>query len=273
MPKVDFGTVTAFVDDGRIDVFFPRGYDGLKNALKDMKGRWNPDRKCWSLEPRYARMESAAIVGRIGEVLLRNAPDRWEDAVKRFGGFACASRKYEVKVGLGGIRIRIPEGHPSHYVLKEVEGGQQEGKDTWLIPSMSSSSPTIGAVLERVVGEDRECFISYVEHLETRTIRGTVPVTPGEADRLGLVPGGFAYADHAFLRVADPQVKNGPIHAWPFKVLSRDDAEGGVEVRLSYLPPETAYKAVRHRQAQAEEVRLPLLDLTHAVEKWTYKRL
>jgi hypothetical protein len=273
MPKVDFGTVTAFVDEGRIDVFFPRGYDGLKNALKDMKGRWNPERKCWSLEPRYARMGPDEIVGRIGDVLLRNAPDRWEDAVRRFGGFACASRKYEVKVGLGGIRIRIPEGHPSHYVLKQVEGGQQEGKETWLIPSMSASSPTIGAVLERVVGEDEDIFVSYVEHLETRTIRGIVPVSPEEADGLGLVANRFVYADHAFLKVADPQVKNGPIHAWPFKVLSREDVDGGAEVRLSYLPPETAYKAVRYRQAQPEEARTPLLDLTHATGKWTYKRL
>jgi len=272
MPTVDFGTVRAFVDDTRIDVFFPRGYDGVKNALKEMKGRWNPDRRCWSVVPKYAKMDADQILGRIGDVLLRNAPDNWERAVSRFGGFACASRKYEVRVGLGGIRIRIPDGHPSHYVLKQVQGGQKEG-EAWLIPSMSASSPTIGAVLERVVSEDMDCFISYVEHLEGRTIRGTVPVQPADADALGLFPEGIAYADHAFLKVADPQVKNGPVHAWPFRVMSREDGGDGVEVRLAYLPPEHAYKAVRYRQAQPEEDRLPLLDLTHATGKWVYKRL
>lgn len=272
MPTVDLGTVRAFVDDGRIDVFLPRGYDGVVAAIKEMKGRWNPDRRCWSLVPAYARRDNESIVARLREVLLRSAPDGWTEVVDRFGGFACASRKYEVKVGDGGVRITLPEGHPSHWPLRQIEGVHRDGQ-TWLLPATSIAAPVIRPLLERIVREDRELFMSHVEHLETRSIRGVVPGTPEDGARIGLEPGGFVHANHAFLKVADPQVRNAPIHAWPLRVLSVEPAEGGLDVRLAYPDPELAYKAARFRQAQPEEDRRPLLDLPHATGKWAFKRL
>lgn len=272
MPTVDLGTVRAYVDDARIDVFFPRGYDRVVAAVKEMKGRFNPERRCWSVVPAYARRDGDAIVARIREVLMGAAPEGWSAVVEKFGGFACASRRYEVKVGEGGVRIALPEGHPSHWPMKDVTGAQRDGQ-TWLLPAASITAPVIRPVLERIVREDRDLFVSHVEHLESRTIKGIVPAEPDAAAALGLRKGEFVYADHAFLKVADPQVKNAPIHAWAFKVLECEEAEDGVEVRLGYLDPELAYKAVRFRQAQAEENRKPLLDLPHATGKWAYKRL
>lgn len=268
MPTVDFGTVRAFVDDDRIDVFFPRGNDGLQAALKEMKGRWNPERRCWTVVPRFARKSREEVVDRIGETLLAAAPDGWKDAVDKFGGFACATRRYEIKVGIGGIRIRLPDGHPSHWVLKSIEGCQRDG-ESWLLPARSCAASVIRPVLERVVREDYDFFISHIEHLEGRSIRGVVPVKPYEANELGLEPGKYAHADYAFLKIADPQVRNGPVHSWPFMVASRRDMEDGADVRLAYPDPDIAYKAVRHRMAMAPEDRQPLLDITHATGKWS----
>jgi len=271
MPVADFGTVRVFVGVDRVDVTFPRGFDSLLVALKNMKSRWNPDRRCWSVTPLYARLTPEAIVGRIRETLMADAPNGWAEAVKRFGAFACTTKKYEVKVGEGGVRVTIPDGHPSHWVLKQVQGGKQEGT-TWLLPASAVSAKLLAGVLERIVREDKDFFISCVEHLEGRMIKGFVPATEEEADRLGLVAGGIAYADHSFLKVADPQVLNSPIHAWPFKVGGRVPREGGFDVGLAYPSPEFAYKAVRFRQGKAAEERSPLLDLVHATTKWQYKQ-
>jgi len=271
MPTVDFGTVRAFVDAGAVEVAFPRGYDELKTALKEMKARWMPQRFCWRVETRWARIPENEIVRRIEDILRKKAPPGWQAAVEKFGAFACSTRRFEVKVGWGGIRIMLPPGHPSHYALKQVDNGKQD-KETWLLPAASCTSSVVRPVLERVVKEDRDLFISYVEHLEGRTIRGIVPISPPEGDAMDLIAGKFVYADHAFLKVADPHVKNGPVHAWPFKVLERRDLESGLEIRLSYLEPDLAYRAVRYRQGRPEEERKQNLDLVHATEKWTYKR-
>jgi hypothetical protein len=271
MPVADFGTVRVFVGVDRVDVTFPRGFDGLMTTLKDMKGRWNPERRCWSVTPLYAKLDPASIVDRIRNSLMSTAPPGWDEAVKRFGPFACTTKKYEVKVGEGGVRIGMPDGHPSHWALKQVEGGKREGT-TWLLPATSISASLLRGVLERIVREDKEFFVSCVEHLEGRIIKGFVPGSPEEADGLGLVAGGVAYADHSFLKIADPQVLNSPIHAWPFKVGGRVEREDGFDVGLGYPPPEWAYKAVRFRMGRQPEDRTALLDLVHATEKWQYKQ-
>lgn len=271
MPVADFGTVRVFVGVDRVDVTFPKGFDGLVATLKEMKSRWNPERRCWSVTPLYAKLAPEAIVERIRGSLMAAAPGGWGEAVKRFGGFACASKRYEVKVGEGGVRITLPDGHPSHWALKQVLGGKKEGQ-TWLLPASAISASLLRGVLERVVREDKELFVSCIEHLEGRMIKGFVPISEADADAIGLVAGGVAYADHSFLKVADPQVINSPIHAWPFKVGGRIPREGGFDVGLAYPDPEYAYKAVRFRMGRAAEDRTPLLDLVHATAKWQYKQ-
>jgi hypothetical protein len=272
MPVADFGTVRVFIGVDRVDVTFPRGFDGLLRALKDMKSRWNPERRCWSVTPLYAKMTPEDIVERIRNSLMADAPSGWDEAVKRFGSFACTTKKYDVKVGEGGVRITMPDGHPSHWAMKQVEGGKREGM-TWLLPAASISASLLRGVLERIVREDKEYFISFVEHLEGRVIKGFIPATEEEADQLGLIQGGVAYADHSFLKIVDPQVLNSPIHAWPFKVGGRAGRDDGFDVGLGYPPPEWAYKAVRFRMGKPIEDRTALLDLVHAKEKWQYKQL
>jgi hypothetical protein len=271
MPTRDMGTVRAFIGDGgtAVDVHFPKGYDVVKSALKEMKGRWNPDRRCWTVTPRYASMDADGVVERIERALASVAPSSWAEAVRRFGGFACATRRYEVKVGAGGLRITLPQGHPSDWVLKQAEGAHKDG-ESWLVPSRSCATAEVGAVLQRVVAEDMALFKSAVEDHEGNSIRGTVP--GGQPEGAGVALDRVVFADHSFLKVADTRVHNEPVHCWPFRVTGTREAEGGHELRLSYLDSDTAYRAVRHRMAQPEESRSRLLDVTHASGKWARRR-
>lgn len=279
MAIIDFGTVRGFGGEEGIDLFFPLTQTGFKDAVKrQLKGRWNPERRCWSVAPRFTRTDVFGLTEKIKSILYSSAPNEWPAAVERFGGFACATRRYEVKVGPGGIRIRLPEGHAFDYMLKKKVEGAFFDRDAgaWLIPAFACGNPRISKILTRVVSEDKSIFHRALEQYEDRSIRGALifkNTTPGD---MGIIEGAKVFASHAFLSVADPHVPNKPIQAWPFKVVSfnenEDENAEGPEVRLAYMEPEEGYLAVRKRQAQPEDERLPLLDLLNANAKWASKR-
>lgn len=275
MAVIDFGTVRCFGGEEGFDIFFPLTQTGFKDAVKtQLKARWNPDRKCWSVVPRFLRTDAFGLSSRIEKILFSGAPGEWPAAVERFGGFACATRKFEVKVGAGGIRIRLPDGHAYDYMLKKkVEGAffdRQAG--VWLIPAFACGNPVIAKILTGIVKEDKGIFHRALEQYEARSIRGILDTgekTPGD---LGIIEGAKVFASHAFLSVADPHVPNKPIQAWPFEVKSFKETEDGPLVRLAYMDGEAGYLAVRKRQARPEDERAPLLDLLNAEEKWVSKR-
>lgn len=279
MPTVDFGSVTLSVDEGRVDAYFPYEQGGLKEALKAMKGRWNPERRCWTVLPRFARKDEAGIVAAVEAALWEAAPGPWRGIVERFSGFACATRRYDVRFGAGGVRITLPPGHPCHWDLEKTEGASRQG-DTWSVPAAFAKAKAILPVLQRAAREDAKAFVESVSPYEGRIMKGTVPVGPSEADGLRLVPGKVVFADYQFLKAADPVVANMPVHAWPLRVLSREDRPGegwehlgeGVAVRLRHLEPEHGCKAVRKLRALPEDRRPPRLDLVHAAGKWHCRR-
>lgn len=279
MPTVDFGSVTLSVDEGRVDAFFPFEHGEVKDVLKKMNGRWNPDRRCWIVMPRFARTDEDGIVRAVEAALYANAPRKWPSAVEHYGAYACATKRYEVKFGAGGIRIALPAGHPCHWTLEHMEGTSRKG-DTWAIPARHARTRLVMPVIERVAREDRAAFVDAVEPYEGRTLRGTVPIQPAEADAFGLLPGRVVFAEYTFLKEADPLVVNMPVHAWPFKVTDRKDTPGegweqleeGVSLKLAYLGSAHGYKAVRKLQAMPEETRPARLDAPHAVGKWHARR-
>lgn len=279
MPTVDFGSVTLSVDEGRVDAYFPFEQGGIKDALKRMNGRWNPERRCWTVLPRFARKSEAEIVAAVEAALWEAAPAPWRGVVERFSGFACATRRYDVCFGAGGVRISLPAGHPCHWDLEKTEGASRKG-DVWSIPAIFAKPRAIMPVLRRAAREDAKAFVEAASSYDGRTMRGTVPVEPREADRLRLVPGKVAFADYQFLKVADPVVANLPVHAWPFRVLAREDSPGegwerldqGVSVKLQHLEPRHGCMAVRRLRALPEEARPPRLDRVHAEGKWHCRR-
>lgn len=279
MPTIDFGSVTLSVDEGRVDVYFPFEQGEVKDALKQMNGRWNPDRRCWTVLPRFARRSEAEIAAAVEEALYAAAPGRWPDAVRKFSGYACATKRYEVKFGAGGIRVTLPAGHPSHFTLEHMAGASHKG-ETWTIPAKLAKTALVMPVVERAAKEDRKAFTDAVEPYEGRSMKGTLPMSPAAADAMGLVPGRVVFAEYQFLKVVDPLVVNMPVHCWPFKVASREDSPGegyehleqGVSLKLAYLDSSHGYKAVRKLQAMAEEDRPAKLDKPHADGKWLCRR-
>jgi hypothetical protein len=279
MAIMDFGTVRGFGGEEGIDLFFPLTQTGFKEAIKkQLKARWNPERRCWTVVPKYARTDIFGICERIRTLLYSSAPEEWPAAVDRFGGFACATRRYEVKVGAGGIRIRLPDGHAFDYVLKKKVEAAFFDRDAraWLIPAFACGNPRISKILTRIVSEDKDIFRRALEQYEDRSIRGTLITKDTTPGGMGIIEGAKVFASHAFLSIADPHVPNKPVQAWPFKVVSFEEQEDeeaeGPEVRLAYMDPDEGYLAVRKRQAQPEDERLPLLDLLNANAKWASKR-
>lgn len=279
MPTVDFGSVTLSVDDGRVDVFFPFEQGELKDALKKINGRWNPERRCWTVLPRFARTDEEGIVAKVEAALWEAAPRGWRTVAERFSGFACATRRYEVRFGPGGVRIVLPAGHPCHWTLENMNGASRKG-DIWSIPARHARGKALMPVLERAAREDMKAFHEATGPYEGRTMKGTLPMSRDEADAMRIVPGRVVFADYHFVKAADPLVVNMPIHAWPFKVLARDDAPGegyehldeGVSVKLEHLAPGHGCKAVRKLQAMPEESRPARLDRPHAIGKWHCRR-
>jgi len=277
MPTVDFGSVTLVVDEGRVDAFFPREHDEVKAVMKGLRAQWNQDRRCWIAVTRFAKKSEEEIVAVIEKAIGENVPRKWPATVEKFGNFACASKKYEIKFGAAGLRLMLPDGHPCHYKLEKLQGASRERRGiTWTIPARHATPSVIIPILERAAREDRKIFIDAVEPYGGRTLRGTVPVSPEEADRIGLAAGRVVFAEYSFVKAADPQVVNMPVHAWAFKVVSRKDEPGegwdhlgaGVDVKLQYLEADHAFRAVRKLMSMPEEERPPRLDAPHAADKW-----
>lgn len=279
MPTVDYGSVTLSVDAGRVDVYFPFEHGEVKDALKRMNGRWNPDRRGWTVLTRFAKLDETGIAGAIEEALYAAAPRKWPQAVERFSGFACSTKRYDVKFGAGGLRIALPAGHPCHWTLEHLPGASRKG-DIWSVPAKHAKPSEVMPVVERAAREDMKAFIDAVEPYEGRHMKGTIAISPKAADDLALIPGRVVFADYQFVRAADPLVVNMPVHAWPFMVEARDDRPGegyehleeGVSVKLGYLESRHGYKAVRKLQAMPEQERPVRLDGPHVDGKWLCRR-
>lgn len=287
MRKHDFGTAQLFMDDDSIDVFFARPHDEIKNLVKNQFGaRWDGDRRCFKIRMKFVKGYSQEdIVAAVENELYANAPPVWRNMVAKFGGIVCASKRYEVKLAAGGLRIMLPGGHPLHWHIAKMTGDKHKS-DTWELPAKSLKGSDMRMILEKAVTEDRKVFIDEVEPYEHRTITGTALMDARLADSFGLHPGEIIFANYSFLRIADPQVVNPQVvrrqvRAWPFIVNSREDKPEpsytdldpgvGITLQLAYPPSSVSYMEVKRLVGIPEDQRPPQLDDPHTIHKWRFR--
>jgi hypothetical protein len=286
MRKHDFGTCQVYVDSDVIDIFFAKAHDEVKNLVKTRwKARWEGERFCFRIKRRFVQDSEEEIVSAIEAELYAAAPPQWKEIVSRNGSIVCASKRYEIRMGAGGLRIMLPGGHPLHYHISKLTG-EKHRSDTWELPAKAVKGSEMRYILERAVKEDLKVFTEEVEPYEGRTITGTALLEPRLADAYGIRQGEIVFANYSFLRTADPQVVNPDIvrrqvRAWPFIVNSREDAPEpsytdlppgvGVTLQLRYPPAAVGYNAVRRYIALDEKARPPALDDPHAMFKWRFR--
>lgn len=288
MRKHDFGTVQVFLDAGRIDVFFQaKKHEEIKALLKNrFKARWDGVRFCWYVTMKNVRDSHEAVVSAIEQELYAHAPPHWKGVVEKLGDTVCASKRYELKIGAGGLRVMLPGGHPLHWDISKMTG-EEHRSDTWELPAKSMKGPDMKKIVTQAVEQDHKVFIDEVEPYAGRTIAGLAVMTPEYADRLGLHPGRVIFANYSFLRIADPQVVNPDVvrrqvRAWPFVVQSREDGRGdndqyeldeglGVMLKLAYPEAEKSFVMVRNLMRMPDDKRPPQLDEPHALDKWRFR--
>lgn len=288
MRRYDFGTVQVFLDAGRIDVFFQsKNHEEIKALLKSRyKARWDGARFCWFVTMSNVRESQDAIVSAIEAELFAHAPAHWKGVVEKLGNTVCASKRYEIRIGAGGLRVMLPGGHPLHWHISKMTG-KEHRSDTWELPAKAMKGSDMKRIVTQAVEQDHQVFIDEVEPYAGRTITGLGIMTPAVADGLGLFPGSVVFANYSFLRVADPQVVNPDVvrrqvRAWPFLVVSREDGPGdyvyddldenlGVQIKLAYPDAEKSFVHVRNLMRTPEDQRAPQLDEPHAIEKWRFR--
>lgn len=278
MPTIDYGSVILSVDEDCVEAFFPFEHGELRGILKRFKGIFNGDRKSWVVTPRYVNKSVEDVVSAIEEFLWEAGPEKWPDVVEHYAGLACTTRNYEIKFGVAGLRLRLPEGHPGHWTLDKLSGASRQNKRAvvWSIPARSVVPQTVIPLVKRAWEEDRGILVKALGPYSGRTARGTIPITPEEADRLGLFVGEIVFAEYSFVKLADPTIVNMPVHVWPYLVSAREDKPGegyehldtGVALTLEYPDVKQAYSAVRKRMVQQVDERSPALDAPHVLGKW-----
>lgn len=278
MPSIDFATTQIFIDDLIVDVGFEYGHDEVKQVVHGKyKGYFLKEKKAWRVEAARAKVNPEIIVADIRQALWDNAPAQWRPLVEKFENFSCATKRYDVKFGVGGIRLIFPAGHACHYHLKKIVGRDTK-LDTWLLPAKTLKLNEVMPMVQRAEKEDKEIVLDALEPYEGRVLSGRLVIKPEDAHEYNVVPGQIVFADFPFVRTIEPTAADPKLHYWPFRVLSVEPLprvdepdELDLEVRFAYLEAEHACKAIRKYMALAIEDRPWPLDMTRADGKWKGK--
>ncbi len=277
MPTVDFATTQIFIDGPILDVSFEFGHDEVKQVVQKYRAYFNKPKKAWRVDAAKAKVEPSVITAEIRQALWDAAPEQWKPLVEKFESFSCATRRYDVKFGVGGVRLIFPAGHACHYQLKKIVGRDTK-LDTWLLPAKTLKLNEIIPMIKRADKEDKEIVLDTLEPYEGRSIRGTLLMKPDEAAAHNVMPGKIVFADFNFVRQVEPHAEDKKLHYWPFRVaevemLPRpgDIDEIDLQVRFHYLDAEHACAAIRKYMALPIEDRPWPLDLTRANSKWKSK--
>jgi hypothetical protein len=281
MPSIDFATAQIFIDDNSIDVSFEYAHDELKAVVKKYKAIFIKDRRAWRINRSFSKADPDTVVAEIETALYEHAPDVWKGFVDKFKSFHCATKRYDIKFGPGGIRLIFPAGHAAHYKLRKSMGRDTK-LSTWYLPAKIIDPKEIMPLVRRAEEEDRALVEKALDPYERRTLRGVLQMTPAEADESNVQVGNICFADFPFVAKIEPHVADGQIHYWPFKVLEREDKavptgdnpdHVEVTVRLMYMPHASGTNAIRRYMAMPLEDRPWPLDLTRAKDKWKSKTL
>jgi hypothetical protein len=277
MPSVDFATTQIFIDDHFLDVSFEFGHDEVKAVVQRYKGYFQKPKKAWRIDATRAKVEPEVIVAEIRQALWDAAPDAWKPLVEKFENFACATRRYEVRFGVGGIRLIFPAGHACHYQLKKLVGRDTK-LDTWLLPAKTLKLNEIIPMIKRADREDKEVVLDALEPYEGRSIKGTLVMRPEEASAHNIEVGKICFADFNFVHIVEPHAEDRKLHYWPFRVSEvelqpRPDNldEVDLAVKFLYLEAEHACAAIRKYMSLPIEERPWPLDLTRATGRWKSK--
>ncbi|MGY3581859.1 hypothetical protein ACVIGB_000070 [Bradyrhizobium sp. USDA 4341] len=266
MAIADFGTVRCFADSDGVDIYFGRGDEVTKAALKSMKGRWVPVHRRWRVEGRYARKSPEQIVAAVAAALEEAAPEFWTKALPKLSCNACVSRAYTLKVGLGGLRIELPPGHVLDWTLEHKVAGAVRDSRSWLIPP-SAVTKEVREGVERIMREDHKIFLDAAKFIGPRRIAGVLHIDQAAFDQLGLVAGNEVAADISFFGVADPEMLVAEMHEWCLTVDQiTPDEPGSYSAILRYTDPQIAFPFLRARRAT--ETPSPALGAGHVKAKW-----
>lgn len=278
MPTIDFATTQIFIDENLIDVSFEFAHSEVKEVVhKKFRGIFKKELKAWRINKKFAKASDDQIVADIENALWENAPVEWKPLVERFKGFSCATKRYDVKFAAGGIRLIFPAGHACHYHLKRILGRETK-LDTWLVPAKLIKIKDLLPMVQRAEKEDREIVEDALDPYEGRTIRGRILMKPEEAANYNMEIGKVVFADFGFIHMVEPHAEDPKLHYWPFRVLEceasprlDDPDEVDLEVRLQYLAPSHACKAIRKYMSLPIEDRPWPLDVARVNSKWKAK--
>ncbi len=69
---------------------------------------------------------------------------------------AATTRRFDIKLGEGGMRVELPPGHKHEWTLKnKVEGASKDGP-TWLVPAQNCADKTVKGIINDVILDDRK---------------------------------------------------------------------------------------------------------------------
>jgi hypothetical protein len=271
MALIDFATVQVYCMDDIVEVVFPydREFgDFLKSGLN---GRWAGQRKCWQIKPGFAKMSIEQIVEKIEARLRETAPKKWDKIMEVLRNHGCVCTQFEVFVGLGGLRMKMPLGHPCHHYLKEVPHAENT-RNQWQIPSKSFAEPVVQKSLARILDEDFKKYRGFLEPVEERCLIGRIAVPTEQEDAYGLKKGKLVAVQPSFLKLADPAMADTPVREIAFEVLKMErKGDKDLKVTLEYAEPEEGYNLVKARVYGANVS--PALDHSLVIDdKWIQKR-
>ena len=269
MGLYDFATVQVYQSPDFIEVVFPYNPDFIA-YLKSIKGRWNPNRKCWTVKESDANKNTQDMIYEIEQKLYEISPKGWKAAVSELKKTGCVIKGYEIFPGAGGIRLELPPGHPSHYALKEIKGLLNNG-DKWAVPSNLIATPDVKKVISRILKEDKNKYFDWMEPSEGRCVIGSLKIAKELEEVYNFKEGSMIAVTKAFMKKADPGLSDSPTNEFAFeitKITRKTDEE--VKVRLEYPDLSQGYEYLRSRVYNLSKTKS--IDVDLMIDDWIQKR-
>lgn len=271
MPVHDFATVRVYDMGDTLEIYFPKGDEATKGAVKAHRGHWDGSRYCWRIDSDRTNKPFPEVIEAIRQAILASAPDGWRSSVEQMAAICSVTRDFAVRFAEGGVRLDLPRGHKHHWTLKE--GGLAiKDKDSWLIPSGMFTDATLQKVIKEVVKDDQVALSKALDYLEGFQLVGELDLAEGEVEQVGIATGRIIPVDPSFVRKADTSIAAEPLTIYPMKVLAFSKGEQFHPARLAFVTGEEAYYFSRKALDPRQEMP-PSLDMRHVAGKWVRRRV
>ncbi len=261
MTIFEYGTLQAFATDVGLDIFFPYNpeiVELLKRRNIGINARWDQARRCWQATPERANVKTVEEVGaKIEQALLSQAPEVWAQTVAGLRRVPTVSGRFELAAGAGGLRLRVPIGHPCERGIKKIPGARLHEGKWYLCPqSVLENASDLKIILGAILGEDKRMFVDQVGFLEPRRIAG--PLSIPEIELLALADENrILFADSSFIAKADANMAKLNVPVFPFALVSfKADANGFLFASLDYLMPDVAFRRLQERELREQKMGL-----------------